>query len=67
MQNTKHTHAVEHARRRGPVLMADGRRAVLVSWPGIGRRTGRKARVMLSTGTYLSIPTDELELIEEEQ
>ena len=57
---------VADAARRAVVRIPDGRTARLHSVPGPNRTTslGRKARVELPSGAFISINHDDLEVIE---
>lgn len=54
-----------HAKNRAEVILPDGRRAWLHSLPGISNHKGRRARVVLASGSYLSVDPDTLRLAEE--
>ncbi len=58
--------AVDIAKRRGIVSLADGRTARLVHWPALPspgyrkRSRGARAVVLLPSGAHLSVPCEEV-------
>jgi len=58
--------SVDAARRRAEVELPDGRRGFLMYWPAKSRvkSKGSKARVVLETGAFLSVPVDDVRVVD---